>query len=220
MKITLYNLVLIVHIFSGFLGLLCGTIAIMKTNFTKIHKKAGKTFFYAMLFIFITSTIMCFLKTNIFLFLVGFFSFFLACTGYRVLQLKSIYNNNLKPQFIDFAIAITGILAGISIYVLAYFLFVKENNFGFVCLVIGSVSFILGILDIRKFYIIITDKFYWMRAHAIRMAGAYVATVTAFIVVNVQINQGWILWILPTFIIIPMALKIVNKKINNLQLTK
>ena len=220
MKITIYNLVLIVHISSGFLGLLCGTIAIMKTHFIKIHKKAGIIFFYAMVFIFTTSTIMCFLKTNIFLLLVGFFSFYLACTGYRVLQLKSIYKNNLKPQFIDYAIAITGIVAGISIYILAYLLFIQGSNFGFVCVMLGSVSLFLGILDIRKFSVIITDKFYWMRAHSIRMAGAYVATVTAFIVVNIQINQGWILWILPTFIIIPIAFRIVNKKINNLQSTK
>ena len=217
MQFTIYNFVLYVHIISGFLGLLCGTIAIMKTNFIKTHKKAGKIFFYAMVFIFITSTIMCFLKTNVFLLLVGFFSFYLACTGYRALQLKAIYKNNLKPQFIDYAISITGILAGISIYILAYFLFIQGSNFGFVCVMLGSVSLFLGILDIRKFYIIITDKFFWMRAHAIRMAGAYAATVTAFIVVNVQINQGWTLWILPSFIIIPIAFRIINRKVNNLQ---
>ncbi len=217
MQFTTYNIVLIVHVISGFLGLLCGTIAFTRTNFIKIHKKAGKIFFYAMVFIFMTSTIMCYLKTNIFLLLVGFFSFYLASTGYRTLQLKSIYKNNLKPQFIDYAISTVGILAGISIYILAYFYFANASNFGFVCVVFGSVSLFLGILDIRKFHITFTDKLYWMRAHGIRMAGAYVATVTAFIVVNVQIDQGWILWILPTFIIIPIAFKIINTKINNLQ---
>ena len=217
MQFTLYNIILIVHIISGFLGLVCGTIAIMQTNFIKTHKKAGKIFIYAMFFIFITSSMMCYLKTNIFLLLVGFFSFYLACTGYRSLQLKSIYKNNLKPQFIDYAIAITGVLAGISIYILAYLYFANASNFGFVCVVFGSVSMFLGVLDIRKFYISITDKFYWMRAHGIRMAGAYVATVTAFIVVNVQINEGWILWILPTFIIIPIAFRFINIKVSNLQ---
>lgn len=217
MYTTIYTFVLIIHIISGFLGLLSGTIAIMKTNSIKTHKKVGKVFFYAMVFIFITSTIMCLMKTNIFLLLVGFFSFYLACTGYRVLQLKSIYKNNLKPKFIDFLISIIGMLAGITIFILAYFLFQSNSNFGFVCLFFGSISLFFGITDLRKFYITITDKFFWMRAHALRMAGAYVATVTAFIVVNVQINNGWILWILPGVIIIPIAQKIVNNKIKQLQ---
>ena len=217
MHTTIYTAVLIIHIISGFLGLLFGTIAMIKTNTIKTHKKVGKVFFYAMAFIFITSTIMCIMKTNIFLLLVGFFSFYLACTGYRVLQLKTIYKNNLKPKFIDYLISMVGIFAGIAIFILAYFLFKSANNFGFVCLFFGSISLLFGITDLRKFYITITDKFFWMRAHAMRMAGSYVATVTAFIVVNIQIDQGWILWILPGVMIIPIARKIVKNKINQFQ---
>lgn len=217
MYTTIYTAVLIIHIISGFLGLLSGTIAIMKTNSIKTHKRVGKIFFYAMVSIFVTCTIMCFMKTNIFLLLVGFFSFYLACTGYRVLQLKTIYEDNLKPKFIDYLISIIGILAGIAIFILAYLLFKSGNNFGFVCLFFGSISLFFGITDLRKFYITINDKFFWMRAHAMRMAGSYVSTVTAFIVVNIQINQGWILWILPGVIIIPIARKLVKNKINQLQ---
>lgn len=217
MQTTFYTFVLILHICSGFLGLVSGTIAMLKTNNICTHKKVGKVFFYAMVFIFLTSTIMCFLKPNVFLLLVGFFSFYLTCTGYRILQLKNIYKYQLQPTFIDYLISFIGIISGVAILFLSVYLFQKQNNFGFVCLFFGFVSLFLGYKDLKKFYIKNTDTFFWMRQHAIRMSGAYVATVTAFIVVNVQMNQSWILWILPGLLIIPLSNKIVNNKIKFLQ---
>ncbi|MCL6461796.1 MAG: hypothetical protein I4O51_07990 [Flavobacterium micromati] len=217
MYATIYTLVLIIHIISGFAGLASGTVAISKTNSIKTHKIAGKVFFYAMLFIFITSTLMCLMKTNHFLLLIGFFSFYLTCTGLRILQLKSSTKNKLEPTFVDYVISITGISVGILILIFAYLLFQSNNNFGIVSLFFGSISIFLGVSDGRKFSKTLTNKFHWINTHAMRMAGAYVATVTAFIVVNVQINQGWILWILPSLIIIPIAKKIVKNKVKQFQ---
>ena len=213
MNSKIYSIILIFHVISGFSGLLSGTFAMMKTNSIKTHKKAGKVFFYSMLSIFITSTIMCFMKTNIFLLLVGFFSFYMAATGYRILKLKTIHKNDLKPTLLDFLISFIGIFGALAIFILAYTLFQSGSNFGYVCLFFGAISLFFGITDFRKFYITISDKFYWMRAHSIRMAGAYAATVTAFVVVNIQIKQGWILWILPAFIVIPIAFRLLNNKI-------
>ena len=220
MYATIYTLVLIIHIISGFTGLVSGTVAISKTNSLKTHKIAGKVFFYAMLFIFITSTLMCLMKTNHFLLLIGFFSFYLTCTGLRILQLKSGTKNKLEPTFVDYVISITGISVGILILIFAYFLFQSNNNFGIVSLFFGSISIFLGVSDGRKFTKTFTNKFHWINTHAMRMAGAYVATVTAFIVVNIQINQGWILWILPSLIIIPIVKKIVKNKVNQFQINQ
>ena len=43
--------------------------------------------------------------------------------------------------------------------------------------------------------------------HINNMMGAYIATVTAFLVVNINfVKPGWVLWLLPTAIGIPIIL--------------
>ncbi|MBC7922645.1 MAG: hypothetical protein H7Z75_16310, partial [Ferruginibacter sp.] len=37
----------------------------------------------------------------------------------------------------------------------------------------------------------------WLRMHIERMGGAYIATVTAFLVVNVRVEPAFIPWLLP-----------------------
>lgn len=214
MTTTIFQIVLIIHIICGTFGLIAGTIAMFISKTKKMHKTAGKVFFFAMLGIFVTSIYMSIAHNNIFLLLVGFFSFYLALTGYRILFLKKLGITIIKPKLIDHLIAATGILSGIAIIVLGVFLFINRNMFGIVCFNFGFVSIWLGYQDAIKFKFPPTSKTHWIGAHAFRMAGAYVATVTAFIVVNIQINNGWILWILPGIIIIPITKRIVKNFLN------
>jgi hypothetical protein len=43
------------------------------------------------------------------------------------------------------------------------------------------------------------------------MTGAFVSTVTAFIVVNIQMEPGWVLWLLPTAILTPLGIFQMNR---------
>jgi cytochrome c-type biogenesis protein CcmH/NrfF len=45
-----------------------------------------------------------------------------------------------------------------------------------------------------------TIKTAWMANHITRMMGAMIASYTAFLVVNIKIQQNWILWLLPTVV--------------------
>ncbi|WP_396178585.1 hypothetical protein [Flavobacterium sp.] len=204
-------IVLIVHIFFGAFGLTAGTLALFINKTLKLHKIAGKVFFYSMLGIFLTSIYMSLVSGNLFLLLVGFFSFYLAATGYRILFLKRLHVAIIKPKLLDYLIVATGVISGIAIIGLGVFLFSKGNMFWVVSCSFGLVSIGLGYKDAIKFKHPPTDKTHWIKSHASRMAGAYTATVTAFIVVNIQMANGWILWILPALIIIPTSQKIVNK---------
>ena len=56
------------------------------------------------------------------------------------------------------------------------------------------------LLDIRILTGNSTVKQSWMYNHIVRMMGAMIASYTAFLVVNVQIDMQWILWLLPSII--------------------
>jgi hypothetical protein len=73
---------------------------------------------------------------------------------------------------------------------------------GTVPLTFGIFCLTSGWKDIRRFYRRPADKQHWFFTHGSRMGGAFAATVTAFIVVNVQIGSlSWLLWILPGVLI-------------------
>ena len=214
MTTIIFQIVLIIHIICGTFGLTAGTLAMVISKTRQLHKTVGKVFFYSILGVFITSIYMSIVHNNIFLLLVGFFSFYLAATGYRILFLKKLNSAVIKPKLLDYLIAATGVLSGIAIIILGIFLFIKGNMFGFVCFNFGFISIWLGYKDAIKFKNLPTEKTHWIKSHALRMAGAYTATVTAFVVVNIQISNGWILWILPSLLIIPITKKILNNFIN------
>jgi uncharacterized membrane protein len=210
MNTSIFNLVLILHIISGTIGLLSGTIAMVLKKTGKLHKTIGKTFFYAMVGVFVTSVYMSIAKNNLFLLMVGFFSFYSSATGYRILYLKKLGQIKIAPKFIDYVIGFTGLLAGIAMLVITILVFIKANMFGFVTLTFGGISIWMGYEDFAKFQYPPTQKLHWLESHGMRMAGAYTATVTAFIVVNINSPYQWVFWILPTFIIIPIAQTTVN----------
>lgn len=195
---------LFVHIVSGTVGLLAGLLGMTTKKGTKNHTLSGKIFLCGMAGVFVTSIYMSIAHSNWFLFFVGFFSFYLAATGDRAL---TTYRTN-KGELIDFLIYGLGICAGIGLLLMSIF-FVKKG-FAIVPAVFGLIAGGLALADLKsviKGYI--ASNMY--KAHGIRMAGACTATITAFVVVNIQMEQDWVLWLTPTFVIIPIAIYQVKK---------
>jgi hypothetical protein len=217
MSTTIFKIILGIHILSGTVGLICGTLAMISNKVKKNHKRNGVAFFYAMLGVFISSVYMSIVTNNAFLLLIGFFSFYLAATGYRILFLKKLAIQHIKPSWLDYTIGILGLLVGVFLVSISIYLCIQKNMFAIVTLVFGTLSIILAYADFKNFYVKPTNKLFWLANHGGRMAGAYTATVTAFLVVNIHINQDWVLWLLPSAIITPIANKIVinfTKKIS------
>ena len=207
---TPFKIFLFAHIASGGAALLTGLIGMSSVKGGRTHRLAGKIFFWGMAGVFVTSIYMSLVKTNWFLLCVGIFSFYLTCSGYLVLKAKlasAVDTIRLVYRFV----CLFGFLAGLSMLALSFNMFNNGNTFGTVPLVFGLLSSGQSFLDYRM---ITTDrklKQVWLKSHALRMAGAFVATLTAFIVVNIQIEQQWILWLLPTVVVIPATRRMVAK---------
>ncbi|HSK14511.1 MAG TPA: hypothetical protein VK907_14920 [Phnomibacter sp.] len=204
---SLFGIFLVVHILSGSVGLLMGSLAMMLKKGSDLHKLMGRIFLMAMTGIFISSLYMSIAIQNWFLLCIGFFSFFLAASGYRILSLKPVKAFEHPASLTDHIIAWFGMAAGVGMMGLAVLLFSRSNSFGIVPSVFGVISFLLAYRGYRSFGKSPSSKDHWVRSHGLRMGGAFTAMVTAFVVVNIQIGMQWILWLLPTTIIIPLTMR-------------
>jgi len=223
---SLYSLFIIIHIIAGTTGLVSGTLATIVSKGSRIHKRIGFLFFIAMVTVAISAWAICFIPNHgsSFLFAVGGFTFYMASSGYRIVQLKrveKIANASSAIKTIDYALLVFIMLFGIYLFTTGILQLIKGNNFGAVSLVFGSICGFYTWQDLPLITKKVSAKQIWITNHISRMMGALIASYTAFLVVNVQIKQQWILWLLPTAIGVMLIIKFIReytpKKGNKLQ---
>ncbi len=188
------SIALIFHVISGFSALLFGLIAIVTKKGKKTHKKTGLIFFYSMLVVSISGLLVSLIRDNQFLFFISIFTFFMNYFGYR-----SIVNKNLTYNKLDYFVLI---ISALNTILMIYTL-------NIILLVFGGISLSLVINEIRIIFRIRKNeqlpKLTWLRRHIGMMIGTYIATSTAFLIVNVNdFEPAWIPWLAPTFILSPL----------------
>ena len=203
---TIFTILLIIHIIAGSIGLLTGTINIIKKKGDKAHKSVGKFFFYSMLINGFAGLIMSLIHRNDFLLIVAVFSIYMVATGQRFLSLKQLHKEQ-KPKAIDWILTYTMLVSAFLFITYGSYLLINKVNFGIVLLVFGVVSCLMAIKDIKVYKGNIKEKNYWLLLHIQRMVGSYIAALTAFIVVNNHFLPGIVGWLLPTVIFTPLIVK-------------
>jgi len=201
MNITLLlHVLLIIHIAGGTAALISGLISMLTRKGGKAHTRSGKIYFWGMTCVFISAVVLSLAKDNIFLFLVGFFSYYLTVRGYRILYLKNLPNGQ-KATAIDWII--TGVAALFIIGLVAWgiFLLIAGYSMGVVAIVFAFIGSLFLRKDILQFARPPKEKMHWWYGHISSMGGSYISAFTAFIVTNIQIPQyQWVLWLLPSVI--------------------
>ncbi len=191
--------VLIIHILAGSMALFTGPLAIAFKHGGNLHRIFGKIFFYAMLVVSLTATIVGIAHKNYFLFIVAVFSAYLVSSGYRVLYLKKL-NKDQKPKALDYFI--TGTMFIFSLFFIAWgaFLAINKSSFSIVFLTFGAISFWLALRDKMMYEAKNLEKNFWLFSHIVKMIAGNIAAFTAFLVVNIQMKPGFILWVAPSLI--------------------
>ncbi|HVU59180.1 MAG TPA: hypothetical protein VHD83_29160 [Puia sp.] len=204
------RIILILHVLGGFTALLTGALAMLSRKGGPIHRLNGKIYFGGMTAVFISAVILSIAHHIPFLLMVGFFSYYMVVRGYRALYLKKL-GRGQRAGALDWAIILSA--AGFIFYLVIWGILraMAGNGFGYVGMVFGGLGSSFLISDIRKFLRPPTEKMHWWFTHIAGMCGGYIATVTAFVVVNVHLNPGWITWLLPTAIGGPMIFRTVAK---------
>lgn len=197
----LSSILLYLHIASGYLALMAGTFVLILKKGTSMHKKLGSYFYYAMNVVVVSALLLSFIKSNMFLLHVAIFVLYQNLAGKRSVDYKT-----LNPTLVDYTLLV---FAGINaLWMLA--------SLNIVLMVFGGISIFLVINDLRIYGALrkerILPKTAWLKRHIGMMMGAYIGAFTAFLTVNVHfIQPGWIVWIAPTVIFVPLMAYFTNK---------
>ncbi len=156
-----------------------------------------------------SSLVLSIMHPNYFLFMVGVFTIYLVGTGYRYIYLK-LLGSDQRPAIIDRTISVCMLLAGLLFIGLGINNLIALNNFGIVFIVFGILGLRFVKSDFDNYKGKLKAKNYWLLAHLQRMTGAYIASATAFLVVNAKYSPvdlpAAVVWLLPTVILTPLII--------------
>lgn len=197
---NLFNTLLVFHIAGGSIGLLTGSIVMMLKKGDKNHVRLGNIYFYSLLLSAIVSFPMSFLHSNWFLFIVGVFTSYMLLTGKSYLDKRT----SAEVKVTDWILAGTMLLFGLGFLGIGLLNLFKGVYFGIVLIVFGAISLSFVLQDWANFTGRARVKNFWLTTHLQRMIGSYIASATAFIVVNNHVIPGVIAWLLPTIVLTPL----------------
>jgi len=127
-----------------------------------------------------------------FLLAIGVFSLYLLISGYRALGYKT---STAKLHF-DQLVSSIMLLAGIFMIILPI---LSAGKLNIVLTVFGSIGIFSGIRDLRLYQNPQNLKKNWLKLHLGNMMGAFIASCTAFLVVN-DFLPSLVGWLGPTVI--------------------
>ena len=188
-----------IHIFAGTIALFCAVLAVSSEKGKKFHVLSGRTYFWSMVGIFLTAIPMSIINSNIFLFLIAIFSFYLAFAGMRFAK-----NRKGIATTIDWVAVSLMIASGLGMWILATIYFINENSQYITLLVFGSIALVLGYGDYRSHKNKSATGKERIAKHLTNMMAGTIAVITAVLVVNVNIEPIWIWWVLPTAVVTPI----------------
>lgn len=191
---------LILHIVAGTTALLSGGAALGCTKGSAWHRRAGLAYVAAMLAVTLTTFVLVALRPNLFLFVIGVFSFYLVLTGWRAGAQR-----DGRPRWPDHLAGAAMALTGAAMLAIgAMRLFGPGGAEPVILLVFGSIGLTLALSDWRD----------WRRApisgkariarHLTRMLAGTTATITAAVVVNLSFLPPLVVWLGPTVLITPL----------------
>ena len=190
-----------IHILAGIIALLAAAFAICSEKGKKIHIAAGRTYYWGMVGIFLTALPMSIISSNIFLFLIAFFSFYLAFAGRRFAQ-----NRKGIASTVDWIAVGFMITAGLGMWVLAVFYSIENNSQYITLSVFGFIAIALGYTDFKTYKQQEATGKKRIARHLTNMLAGTIAVVTAVLVVNVDMEPQWLPWVLPTLLITPVII--------------
>jgi uncharacterized membrane protein len=226
-----HTLILIIHIACGFTALTVGIVPMAAKKGGKLHRGAGKIYAWAMygvsataLGLFLLNPARPFLQ---FLLCIGLLGFYLTFSGVRAVML---HRKGLVSLPADRFVAWIALIA--SVFMICY------GGYRFAHAMINHSDTFLAILyiifglamgsaawgDVKDFLPNKTPhEKRWFFNHVIRMLSAYIATFTAFCVVNVHFLPPILVWTLPGIIggtIITLLVRRYKQQFEREKLTK
>ncbi|MCH8555435.1 MAG: DUF2306 domain-containing protein [Schleiferiaceae bacterium] len=199
------KITLITHIIAGFSALTTGLLALLAKKGGRLHRAVGKLFFFSMLLVALSALGISIPKQQSFLLMIAVFAFFQNYFGMRASQQR-----DMKPVWRDWAVLVIG---SINSFFMVYSLDIVLVVFGIIngALAFGQLKIYLQVIKGEKL-----SKTKWLEQHIGMMVGAFIATLTAFIIVNVRdVSPSWLPWLAPTAVLVPLIIYYQRKYTGN-----
>ena len=194
-----------IHISAGTLALFVAPGAMLTVKGGRAHRRWGKIYFWSMAVVAATALVLGLWRPQIFLALLAVFSFYMAFSGYRVLFRKRLVQGQ-RAGPMDWTAALLTLAASSALVVLGLLRPGPSwERVGVVPLVFGVLGLVLSGLDVRRFVRPSSDAHAWWFTHMTGMLGSYIATVSAFSVVNFTFLPIAVRWLWPTAIGTPLV---------------
>ena len=197
----MYKALLALHVAAGSVALLSAAGAVIAPKGGRTHAWAGRAFTLGMTVIFLTAVPMTFIRPNLFLFLIALFNGYLAFTGWR----RAI-NRSGVPTPVEWTAAGVMALTAIGMAGRGIVMLRSGDTMGIVLLVFTLIGGALSISDLRGLR---AHRFRGkdrIASHLTRMLGGTTGALTAFLVVNVRVEPGFVVWILPSVVVTPLII--------------
>jgi uncharacterized membrane protein len=197
------SLFLGLHIIAGSAALVSGMIAIMAGKKRGVHTGSGITYYYAMLLTAVSAVVLALMRWNPFLLSIGIFSFYMVHGG-RMAMIQLRRKDQYIPKLHDRLVPVAGLLTGVCMVLFPLWQFYSHTSgLAPVLPVFGAILTTFALRDLRittnpNNYI--PHNKLWLRMHIAGMGGGYIATVTAFLVVNISLSPAWVVWLAPTVV--------------------
>lgn len=199
----MYTALLIAHIICGTASLLAGLVASSTRKGRGAHIRSGIVFSWAMYGTTFCAVIMSLCKWNPFLLSLGIFATYLVFSGRQAIRYMRI-SEPYKPGIKDKLPPAIGLLTAITMVAYPLTAYAAGNSWPVSVLqVFGGILLLFSIRDLRT----VSDagnftprNFSWLPRHISAMGGAYISTVTAFLVVNIRFSPAWVVWLAPTVV--------------------
>ncbi len=209
MENIFFYIFLALHIISGILGLTTGTFNILGKKGSFKHKQIGSIFCMSMIMAGFSSMILSIIHPNYFLFMMAIFTIYLVSTGYRYMNMR-LLNFDQRPGAFEWALSIIMLITAILILVLGCSFIIENKSMGYAFIAFSFIAFRALKTDFENYTGRSKNNNYWLLAHIQRMTGAYISSLTAFLVVNSKYISEYIpavlIWLMPSVILIPLII--------------
>lgn len=187
-----------IHAFFGGVGLIAGIGSIITKKGSKQHKLFGKFFTIGMLTSSLISIPIAWMPNheNLFLFLIGVFTVYLVLAGNRALSFKK---GKVNASTFDRLISGIMLLFSVVMIVLGVYGLIKGNSGNILFVFFGGFGLLLTIRDFQFYKSFKEKKNLWLINHISRIVGAFIASVTAFLIAGVSF-ESILAWVLPSII--------------------
>lgn len=193
------NAILIFHVLAGFTALAMAGLALGTGKGGARHRRAGNIYVLAMLAVTLTTFMLVAIRPDLFLLVIGIFSFYLVFTGWRAAMVR-----DGQPRIPDHMAGAVMALTGVVMMGLGVGRLISSGGaHPVILLVFGSIGLTLALTDWRDWRAgPVTGKARIAR-HLTRMLAGTIATITAAVVVNLSFLPALVTWLGPTALITP-----------------